>query len=289
MVSAIMSKAAPVVLIGAARSGTKFIRDVLASASGVRCVPYDVNYVWRHGAPTESHDALDPELLTDQQINYIRQSLFKLAKLGDDDILIEKTVSNSLRVKYVDKVFPNARYVHIVRDGRDVTESAMRQWLAKPDISALLRKLSEVPIGSHKYVYWFARNFIAGALNGRGGGRVWGPRFPSIFSIAGKASLAETCALQWRESVTRADEDLRALPDSANRVAVVRYEEFVKNEAVLVSLIDFLELPDQESILNTYRATCRPPDSNRWKLLADDDQAVIERIAEAVMPIATRM
>ena len=39
----------PIVLIGAARSGTKILRDALATALGVPQVPYDVGYVWRYG------------------------------------------------------------------------------------------------------------------------------------------------------------------------------------------------------------------------------------------------
>ena len=58
-----MTDAAPIILIGAARSGTKFLRDVLASAVGVKSVPYDVNYIWRHGSPNYGHDVLDLSLI----------------------------------------------------------------------------------------------------------------------------------------------------------------------------------------------------------------------------------
>src|SRR4051812_20775701 len=39
----------PVIVIGAARSGTKLLRDSLATHADVARVPYDVNYVWRFG------------------------------------------------------------------------------------------------------------------------------------------------------------------------------------------------------------------------------------------------
>ena len=40
----------PVVIIGAARSGTNMLRDVLVKLPGVGTWPCDeINYIWRHG------------------------------------------------------------------------------------------------------------------------------------------------------------------------------------------------------------------------------------------------
>ncbi len=38
-----------IVLIGAARSGTKILRDTLAAATGSGAVPFDIGFVWRIG------------------------------------------------------------------------------------------------------------------------------------------------------------------------------------------------------------------------------------------------
>ena len=277
-----MTDAAPIILIGAARSGTKFLRDVLASAVGVKSVPYDVNYIWRHGSPNYGHDVLDPDTLTAKRSAYISESLFKLAKLGEKDTLVEKTVSNSLRVKFVNKVFPNARFVHIIRDGRDVAESAMRQWRAKPDLPALLRKLGGVPLGSREYVYWFARNFVSGLAKGRGGGKVWGPRFPGISFAVENLSLAEVCALQWRESVHSAQFELSDVPNSEDRVFTIRYEDLVKDELALNKLLEDLHLPDKDNVLRSYRVKRRPSVPEQWKLLPEVDQLMISRIVETL-------
>ena len=53
-----------IIIIGAARSGTKILRDVLAEASGVGCVPYDIGFVWRYGNQRVPHDVLDPATVT---------------------------------------------------------------------------------------------------------------------------------------------------------------------------------------------------------------------------------
>ena len=41
--------ASPIIIIGAARSGTKIMRSVISADENVRAVSYDVNYVWRFG------------------------------------------------------------------------------------------------------------------------------------------------------------------------------------------------------------------------------------------------
>ena len=57
-------RAAPVVLLGAARSGTKLVRDSLALDAHIARVPYDINYVWRFGNEELDHDELDAASLT---------------------------------------------------------------------------------------------------------------------------------------------------------------------------------------------------------------------------------
>lgn len=273
---------APVIVIGAARSGTKFLRDVLAAPSGVVCVPYDVNYVWRYGNQDFPHDALTPEQLTDQNIHKIRQELYKLSKCASESVMIEKTVSNTLRVDYVDRVYPNARFVHLVRDGRDVVESAMRQWRAKPDVTTLLKKLRGVPLGSSSYVYWFAKNFISGVLRGRGGGKVWGPRFPGIDDLVEKVSLAELCAVQWRESVVRAQHGLKTISRTEERVFSIGYEDLVNDERAIKELLEGLQIPNLDQAICYYQSHRRAPEPQRWKDLSAKDQASIMSIVDSV-------
>lgn len=272
----------PIILIGAARSGTKFLRDILAAPQSVKCVPYDVNYVWRHGSENLPHDALAADSLTDERIQYIRNTLFKLAQCREGEVLVEKTVSNSLRIAYVDRIFPNARYVHLVRDGRDVVESAMRQWRAKPDLRALIKKARGIPLGSSSYIYWFARNFVSGIFQGRAGGKVWGPRFPGIEELVDSAPLAEVCALQWRESVQQAQIGLAAIPGAETRVFDISYEDLIHDESALPKLLAGLGIPNQEEVLRSYQSKRKPSPPQRWKALSSDDQEIIGRVVGAV-------
>ncbi|MDH5508429.1 MAG: sulfotransferase, partial [Anaerolineae bacterium] len=134
----------PVFLIGAARSGTKLLRDIVSQHPDVEKIPYDINYIWRFGNEKLSHDELTPSLLTPQIIKRIRQQ-FETYHAGRS-ILIEKTVSNCLRIPFVAAVFPQAKFIHLIRHGEDVVESAYRQWIAPPDWNYIFEKARTFPL-----------------------------------------------------------------------------------------------------------------------------------------------
>ena len=273
-----MTEPSPIILVAAARSGTKFLRDILASGHGTAAVPYDVNYIWRYGAEKAADDALDPAALTNKRRRFIQTSLRSLAKARKDDILIEKTVASTLRVPFVDAVFPDARYVHLIRDGREVTESAMRQWQAPPNWPALLQKVRDIPIQNLGYVGWFGLNFVKGLFSGRKGGKVWGPRFPGIDAMAERGPLAKVCAQQWLESYTRASLDLSNLSNAYSRVFTIRYEDLIRADTALAKLVDQLGLPDTENIIAAFHKKLKPNQAEIWRKLPPSDLATIDQV-----------
>lgn len=265
----------PIIIIGAARSGTKFLRDTLASGPGTACVPYDVNYVWRYGSEETPHDRLDPTNLTDKHKHFIRKTLPKLANAQSSDRVVEKTVSNTLRVPFVSHVLPDACFVHLVRNGCNVTESAMRQWQTPPDWRALFTKLYGMPLSNVGYAAWFAKNMASGLATGRQGGKVWGPRYPGIEKDTQAKPLHEVCALQWRHSVEQARADLARLP--ARQVFEIRYEDLIRSTDVLVDLIHALDLPEQQSIVDTYNKNVKKDTSIGWQRLSEGQRNTIRR------------
>ena len=272
-----MAEPSPIILIGAARSGTKFLRDILASGHGTAAVPY-VNYVWRYGAEKLDHDILDPAALKNSRKHFVRTTLRSLAKAGSDDILIEKTVASTLRVQFVDAVFPDAKYVHLIRDGREVTESAMRQWKASPNLLALIQKVRAIPIQNFGYVGWFGWNFLKGLFSGRKGGEVWGPRFPGIEAVARQGPLARVCAQQWIESINRATSDLPSIANAESRVFTIRYEDLIRDDSALAQLVDQLGLPDKENIVDTFHKKLKPNQAEIWRSLPPSDLATIDHV-----------
>ena len=256
----------PIILIGAARSGTKFLRDTLAQSAGAKCVPYDVNYVWRFGNEKHPHDALSLQELDDKKKTFIRKTLRSLAKIDRTDTrtaLIEKTVSNTLRLPFIQAVYPNARFIHLTRDGRAVTESAMRLWEAPPDWPALWKKFREMPLSNLEYAIWFATNQVKGLVSRRGGGQIWGPRYPGIEADLANYTLLEICSLQWLHSVQYTLKDLPGIP--ASQVYTVRYEDLVRDETAITNLCEFLDFPDTDEVVSAFKAKVKLGQNDKWR------------------------
>jgi len=213
-----------VVIIGAARSGTKLVRDALAGATGVGAVPYDVGYVWRYGNENHPDDAIAPEQVTARSHRFIRDFVDRYA-LGDPPVVIEKTVGNAMRVPLVARTFPDAVFVHLLRDGVDVVESTRRQWFTKPDPRYLLHKARHFPVRLlPRYGSKYARSVLRRRTVGDRRLGSWGPRYPDIDDDLESRDLLTVCARQWSQSVCRARSELRRL---SMPVVNVRYEELV--------------------------------------------------------------
>lgn len=183
--------AEPIIVIGAARSGTKWVRSLLASTGSFRVVPYDVNYIWRSGQHALPHDVLSPAI-GDRQAARIRSLLDRVAlpsPQGPGQPMLEKTVSNALRVPFVRRVFPGARFVEIVRDGREAIASTFEQWNRPMERSYGLRKALAVPPACWPYLIQLGLRSAGVARSSRS----WGS--------ATKASTTTSCGARFRRSV----------------------------------------------------------------------------------------
>lgn len=217
----------PVIVIGAARSGTKLLRDLLAEHPLVDKVPYDINYIWRLGNEKVGHDELTPDSISDNVRRGIRRSFASFS--SGRPFLIEKTVSNCLRVPFVREIFPEALFIHIVRHGEDVVESAYRQWLAPPDWRYIVGKAKTFPVmEAFGYAVSYAGKTLWRVLT-RGKGRIhtWGPRYETIDQDVVTKPLLEVCAIQWARCLKTAVRDLKDLPEG--KVFTMRYEEFIQD------------------------------------------------------------
>ncbi|PHR95989.1 MAG: sulfotransferase [Leeuwenhoekiella sp.] len=231
----------PLVIIGAPRSGTNMLRDVLCSFDRVSTWPCDeINYIWRHGNVRYPSDEIPESRAAPEVRSYIRSQFDKLARIQNCNYVVEKTCANSLRVPFVDAVVPEAKYVFIYRDGLDATGSAKLRWTAKLDIPYILEKVRFVPKSDLPYyglLYFWARVYRFISRENRLA--FWGPALDGMQTILQNHTLNEVCALQWQRCVDNAEKAFSEMP--ADKVVRVRYEDFVRQpEQELTRILKFM-------------------------------------------------
>lgn len=234
-----MSK--PIVIIGAPRSGTNMLRNILTSCQGVVTWPCDeINYIWRHGNIRFPSDEFTADMATPSACSYIRSQFEKLAKKEDADFIIEKTCANSLRVPFVERVLPDAKFIYIYRDGIDVAASAKQRWSAKLDIPYLIAKTHYVPKTDLPYYgvkYLWNRAYRLFSSEKRLA--YWGPTLEDMQSILGSNSLIEICALQWQRCVEASEKAFVEM--DGEKVHKVAYEQFIEDpEHELAKILQFI-------------------------------------------------
>src|SRR5690606_13678080 len=136
------------------------------------------------------------------------------------------------------------------------------------------------------YVVRYGGNVVRGLLSGRGGGRIWGPRYPGIEEdVASNRSLVEICAEQWRASVEATLDALDDLP--ADRHVTIRYEDLVSGTEALGEVARFCGLEGIDAILSAHLSRVDSRTDSKWsKALEPIEQ---ERMLKVIGPLLDRL
>ncbi len=230
----------PVVIIGAGRSGTNAMRDALVRLDGFATWPCDeINPIWRHGNLDHPNDELPAEKASPKIRSFIRNAFVQIWKQqGRPAFVVEKTCANALRVPFVDAILPEARYIHIVRDGYDVLSSAQKRWrgeLEMPGLPYFLAKARYAPLAD---LPRYALTSIWNRLMVYSGRKErldrWGPQYEGMEAFR-SAPLDEVVARQWAACVARSDEAFAKI--QSDRVFQIRYEDFTADPVNSLAMI----------------------------------------------------
>lgn len=243
----------PIVIVGAPRSGTNMLRDVLTSTPGVTTWPCDeINHVWKHGNLDLDHDEIPAERAP-RTADYLHAQFERRGRRDRADIVVEKTCATSLRVPFVARALPDAKFIFIRRDGLDATASTMKRWNAEFDLAYTLRKVRYVPATD------FPRHlgeFVAKRVRQRTSGDArstandlkvstwWGPRPHDYRAIQQEHPLEELAFIQWQRCVEQSADAFATMdPD---RVLEVRYEDYVADpRAGTLRCLEFMGVGDR--------------------------------------------
>jgi hypothetical protein len=270
----------PILVIGSPRSGTTLLAEVLQHHPDLAYVE-EPRLTWRLGNDRKS-DMLRPRDARPPVKARIRRAFAELVRKAGRTRLLEKTPSNALRLGFVDEIFPDARYVHIIRNGLDSVLSIRKYW---EDHAGGLRA---VKLGQRAreirwrqaphYAVELARRVAPAGLAPVLGYRVWGPRLPGMNGLLRDLDLVEVCCLQWRMCVEAAAHYGRQLP--ASRYLEIRLEDMSPDH--LQKIMSFCDLTHDSTVIAEFNQRFDPSLAGARK--AEADPAELDQIMPWIEP-----
>lgn len=275
----------PIIIIGAGRSGTNILRDSICSMQGFETWPCDeINYIWRHGNIAKNTDRFTAEDARPAVRKYIKGAFESFQRKSEAECVVEKTCASSLKVPFIEAIFPGAKYIFLIRDGRDVASSAKQRWTASLELKYIWKKVKYVPVSDIPYYgFRYFINRIKKFFSSEKRLAFWGPIYPGMMEDLQKDSLIEVCGKQWAACVKTAYKDLSQI--DSDRVHMMNYETFVSNPMEqMIRVMDFIGVKvAEEEVKDSVAKVSARSIGNYKKHISPDDLEKLNGIVEPVM------
>ena len=226
---------------------------------------YEPVGMWLYADPSRDHDEFDESDATERVQKYIRGQFLKYQTEHGDRTIIEKTPHNILRIRYVREVFPDARFLYIVRNPLSFISSVELKWQRPAGSKRLLKRVRSTPITQIPFYLkrflnqqWYNRILRRKYLS------VWGPRYKGIQKDLKDEDMLTVIARQWARAASKADRDLALFEEG--QVFRLRYEDFVENPVDYLQRICLhceVEMTDQ--MVEYVRTTVRTDRGTKWQ------------------------
>lgn len=199
---------APIIVIGGCgSSGTTLLRRMLDRHPAIQCGAESTVLLDRLTSVDElaARFGLDAAALdrwqrtTNSQAEFVERFRAACLARSGKRIWADKTPENIRRFDFVLRHFPNARFVHVIRDGRDVANSLRRQpWMKLRD------RMSPQGV-AHCAAYWAER--VAAGCRMRGHSRYVEIRYEELVHRPEPTlrGLLDFLCLGWSDRLLRAD------------------------------------------------------------------------------------
>jgi hypothetical protein len=275
-----------VFIVGSPRSGTTILGELLDKHHHISQW-YEPYFVWDHffrKAPDDERTEVDasPEVRKWIYRNFARYKTRKKCS-----VLIDKSPRNSLKIQFILKIFPQAKFIHLLRDGRDVTLSINKEWLRRQNIvqnplskgrfnygeayRVIHKFLSRQPFLKDKLrALWFETH---GHLINKGkhlnrlrwdGEIGWGPRFKHWKQIYEQSSLLQFNAYQWLHCLQRIEADWKLI--QKNNRLIVSYEDLIQTpRQKIAEILDFVSLDANKAFFESL-PKLKADNYNKWKI-----------------------
>jgi len=302
-----MSDGCFVFIVGSPRSGTTVLGTIFDRHRNI-AQWYEPYFIWdRHFRDAQDDERSEKDAVPEIKA-YLRKAFYKYKAKQGTRLIVDKSPRNSLKIPFIRKVFPEAKFVHILRDGRDTTLSINKEWMRRRNIAGsgnindtldyksavdvIQKWLRRQPYMLDRVrAFWFEThgNFINKKkhLNRlRWNGEVgWGPRFKNWRKVYNNASILQFNAHQWLNCVSRINESWEAIPEQ-NRIEI-RYEDLVsKPDQTLEALLAFMGVDFDPDFL-TAIPKLKHNNFNKWKTEFTDAQ--LSEITPILFPMLSKL
>ena len=201
--------------------------------------------------------------------------------------IIDKTPPNCFRVEYLAKLYPDAKFIYITRDGLDNTSSLMNAWRSKQKFQFRYRKYLEEYLkplegvqGSRSVKYFDIDGYQSD---------VWKFAMPPGWEAYRDKPLAEVCAFQWLKTHEYALNSLSKLP--SERVIRFKFEDLMAEpHHSIEKLCSFLDIEftwDMQKIVNEMPLVNTFTPANKRK--SRKNQTDLETIRDYIEPMQQQL
>jgi hypothetical protein len=274
----------PIFLIGNVRSGTTLVHDLFDLHPSVASW-FEPRTLWMYADPGREHDRFDASDATTRVTRYVRGRFLKFQRRHAGRRIMEKTPSNVMRIPFVHAIFPEARFVYLVREPLANLSSSEIEWRRGPiHLRHLWYRLREVP---KTQMHYYAGRFVRDHFRMRVLGRhvsVWGVRYPGIYEDLERISLEEVICKQWVACSRQAEADFARIDPGL--VVRIRYEDFVASPVTHFGRIcEHFGLELASELERELRGRVDPGRQLKWRRLAPE---VIDRCLPILAPEMAR-
>jgi len=258
----------PLIIIAAPRSGSTLLYETLAASRQLANLggeaPWLIEDVpqLQPGGLSDSN-RLEAVHATPEVASRIRESI--RAKIGEGPLrLLEKTPKNSLRVAFLNRIFPEAQFIFLWRDPRESLSSIIEAWRSGR---------------------WITYRGLEGF------DQPWSLLLPPGWQSMRGRNPGEIAAFQWEAANRIALNDLEQLP--ASRWTAVSYADLRRDpRATVGALCRFAGIALDAGLearlaapLPLSRYTLSSPDPDKWRRNAE----LIEPLLSALDPLHRRL
>jgi hypothetical protein len=294
---------AVVFIVGSPRSGTTILGQMLDGHPRI-AQWYEPYFVWDHYFRARSDDERSARDASPRVTAQIRKDFQRYRQRLRATLVVDKSPRNSLKIPFIKAIFPQARFIHLVRDGRDAALSIHKEWQKRRQIvndpthghgfnyrkalEVLTHWLRRQPLlGDKLRALWFETHghvIDAGRqLNRRRwrGAVGWGPRFQGWQAFYDERNLLAFNALQWLKCV----ESIRtAWPTLAPGQGLeIRYETMIQDgRRTLAEILAFLGLAASDAFLSAL-PELKKGNFNKWQRAFSQEQ--IETVSTLLNPM----